>query len=90
MGRGVKKWGLRKGGGGGGEEERVIDGWRRKGVPGKGGQQVRARWPCICLGGLVKLRCRVSVTSHVVWLGIPGEPPGQGILPGGWAEASWV
>ena len=90
MGRGDEKRGLRKGGGGGGKEERVIDGWSRKRVPGKGGQWVRARWLCICLGGMVKLRCRVCVTGRLVWLGIPGEPPGQGIPPGGWAEASWV
>lgn len=31
-----------------------------------------------------------EVDGRLVWLGIPGEPPGQGVPPAGWAEASWV
>lgn len=91
MGRGVEKRGLRKGGGWEGEEERVIDGWRRKGCLGKGDSGSEPGGPAFVWGdGEVEVQSVCVWQAVWVWLGIPGEPPGQGIPLGGWAEASWV
>ena len=61
-----------------------------RGCLGKGDSGSEPGGPAFVWGdGEVEVQS-VCVTGRVVWLGIPGEPPGQGVPLGGWAEASWV
>ena len=80
------------------EEGRGLRGWGREGhwwveeegVHGKGGQWVRARWPCICLGGwwswgteCVRVTGRVGLAGYSWWAARTGNPSwrvGRGIL----------